>query len=176
MIAEQNESLSQTLLVFAGIALFVGVFIIANTFTMLISQRSREIALMRAVGASRRQVVRSVLVEAALLGLVSSVVGFALGIGIAVGLRAAARRQRRRLPGRPAGHQPRPRAGLARGRRRGDRAGRLAAVPQGGEDRPGGGAQHRRGPPAPRSLVMRNVTRRARSPASAWRSCSTSPR
>ncbi|MFJ3949932.1 ABC transporter permease [Streptomyces sp. Je 1-4] len=88
MIAEQNKSLSQTLLVFAGIALFVGIFIIANTFTMLISQRSREIALMRAIGASRRQVVRSVLTEASLLGLVSSVIGFGLGAGIAVGLRA----------------------------------------------------------------------------------------
>ncbi|WP_407549893.1 ABC transporter permease [Streptomyces sp. Pv4-95] len=88
MVAQQNSALSQTLLAFAGIALFVGVFIIANTFTMLISQRSREIALLRAVGASRRQVVRSVLAEAALLGLVSSLVGFALGTGLAVGLRA----------------------------------------------------------------------------------------
>ncbi|ARF57482.1 ABC transporter permease [Streptomyces gilvosporeus] len=88
MIAEQNSALSKTLLTFAGIALFVGVFIIANTFTMLISQRSREIALLRAVGASRRQVVRSVLAEAALLGLISSAIGFALGAGIAVGLRA----------------------------------------------------------------------------------------
>ncbi|MFI9259987.1 ABC transporter permease [Streptomyces sioyaensis] len=88
MIAQQNSALSQTLLTFAGIALFVGVFIIANTFTMLISQRSREIALLRAVGAARRQVVRSVLAEAALLGLISSVVGFALGLGIAQGLRA----------------------------------------------------------------------------------------
>ncbi|MFJ9405729.1 ABC transporter permease [Streptomyces sp. NPDC101393] len=88
MIAGQNEALSKTLLVFAGIALFIGVFIIANTFTMLISQRSREIALLRAVGASRRQVVRSVLAEAGLLGLLSSVVGLALGTGIAVALRA----------------------------------------------------------------------------------------
>ncbi|MER6309683.1 ABC transporter permease [Streptomyces sp. NPDC001657] len=88
MIAEKNNALSQTLLTFAGIALFVGVFIIANTFTMLISQRSREIALLRAVGASRRQVVRSVLAEAALLGLISSAVGFALGLGLAVSLRA----------------------------------------------------------------------------------------
>ncbi|MFJ5797011.1 ABC transporter permease [Streptomyces decoyicus] len=88
MITEQNKSLSQTLLVFAGIALFVGIFIIANTFTMLISQRSREIALLRAVGASRRQVVRSVLAEAGLLGLVSSVIGLGLGAAIAVGLRA----------------------------------------------------------------------------------------
>ncbi|QTZ94182.1 ABC transporter permease [Streptomyces auratus] len=88
MVTQQNKALSQTLLTFAGIALFVGIFIIANTFTMLISQRSREIALLRAVGASRRQVVRSVLAEASLLGLVSSVVGLALGAGIAVGLRA----------------------------------------------------------------------------------------
>ncbi|MFG2530067.1 ABC transporter permease [Streptomyces sp. NPDC048516] len=87
-VAGQNKALTQTLLTFAGIALFVGVFIIANTFTMLISQRSREIALMRAIGASRRQVVRSVLAEAALLGLISSAVGFTLGIGLAVGLRA----------------------------------------------------------------------------------------
>ncbi|MFC7309466.1 ABC transporter permease [Streptomyces monticola] len=86
-IAENTKSLTKLLLVFAGIALFVGVFIIANTFTMLIAQRSREIALMRAVGASRRQVVRSVLIEAGLLGLIASAVGFALGLGIAAGLR-----------------------------------------------------------------------------------------
>ncbi len=86
-IAKNTQSLTKTLLVFAGIALFVGVFLIANTFTMLIAQRSREIALMRAVGASRRQVVRSVLIEAALLGLVASAAGFALGLGIATVMR-----------------------------------------------------------------------------------------
>ncbi|BDH12255.1 ABC transporter permease [Streptomyces hygroscopicus] len=86
-IAENTQSLTKTLLVFAGIALCVGVFLIANTFTMLIAQRSREIALMRAVGASRRQVVRSVLIEAALLGLVASAAGFALGLGIATVMR-----------------------------------------------------------------------------------------
>ncbi|MEJ8654235.1 FtsX-like permease family protein [Streptomyces sp. MS1.AVA.3] len=86
-IAKNTQSLTKTLLVFAGIALFVGVFLIANTFTMLIAQRSREIALMRAVGASRRQVVRSVLIEAALLGLVASTAGFALGLGIATVMR-----------------------------------------------------------------------------------------
>ncbi|MCX4825964.1 ABC transporter permease [Streptomyces sp. NBC_01142] len=86
-IAENTSSLTKTLLVFAGIALFVGVFIIANTFTMLIAQRSREIALLRAVGATRRQVVRSVLIEAALLGLVASAAGFALGLGIATVMR-----------------------------------------------------------------------------------------
>ncbi|MFE3886712.1 ABC transporter permease [Streptomyces lydicus] len=76
--------LPKLLMVFAGIALFVGAFIIANTFTMLIAQRSREIALMRAVGASRRQAVRSVLAEAALLGLGASAAGFALGIAAAM--------------------------------------------------------------------------------------------
>ncbi|MCK7627658.1 ABC transporter permease [Streptomyces sp. RS10V-4] len=100
-IADQNHALSQTLLTFAGIALFVGVFIIANTFTMLISQRTREIALLRAVGASRRQVVRSVLVEAGLLGLLSSAVGFGLGAGIAVGLRAVLASQGAGFPDGP---------------------------------------------------------------------------
>ncbi|MGW2413750.1 ABC transporter permease [Streptomyces tubercidicus] len=86
-VAEATGSLTKALLGFAGIALFIGAFIIANTFTMLIAQRSREIALMRAVGASRRQVVRSVLVEATLLGLGASVAGFVLGLGIATALR-----------------------------------------------------------------------------------------
>ncbi|WP_367042679.1 FtsX-like permease family protein [Streptomyces sp. Je 1-332] len=86
MIERQTSSMSQVLLIFAGIALFVGIFIIANTFTMLVAQRTKELALMRAVGASRRQVTRSVLIEAFLVGLVAAVTGFALGIGVAVGL------------------------------------------------------------------------------------------
>ncbi|MFI1166267.1 ABC transporter permease [Streptomyces sp. NPDC020801] len=100
-IAENTGFLTKTLLVFAGIALFVGVFLIANTFTMLIAQRSREIALLRAVGASRRQVVGSVLVEAALLGLVSSVGGFALGLGIAAAMRPLLNTTGVVLPGGP---------------------------------------------------------------------------
>jgi putative ABC transport system permease protein len=90
--AEQIEqgmgNLKQVLLGFAGIALFVGIFLISNTFTMLVAQRTKEIALMRAVGASRKQITRSVLAEAALVGLVASAVGFVLGIGLAVGLRS----------------------------------------------------------------------------------------
>ncbi|MFE6162183.1 ABC transporter permease [Streptomyces sp. NPDC056486] len=86
MIERETSSMSQILLLFAGIALFVGIFIIANTFTMLVAQRTKELALMRAVGASRRQVTRSVLIEAFLVGLVAAVTGFALGIGVAVGL------------------------------------------------------------------------------------------
>jgi putative ABC transport system permease protein len=72
--------------VFAGIALFVGSFIIWNTFTMIVTQRSREIALLRAIGATRRQVKRSLQVEAALLGLGASAVGIVLGAGVAQGL------------------------------------------------------------------------------------------
>ncbi|MGY1770910.1 ABC transporter permease [Blastococcus sp. SYSU D00813] len=76
------------LLVFAGVALFVGAFIIVNTFSMLVAQRTRELALLRALGASRAQVTRSVLGEALVLGVLGSTVGLAAGYGIAAGLRA----------------------------------------------------------------------------------------
>ncbi|MGW6573267.1 ABC transporter permease [Streptomyces sp. NPDC054945] len=75
-----DEKLS---LVFAGVALFIGSFLIVNTFTMLVARRTREIALLRAIGATRRQVVRSLLWEAVLLGLAASALGFLLGLGIA---------------------------------------------------------------------------------------------
>ncbi|WP_327392312.1 FtsX-like permease family protein [Streptomyces sp. NBC_01186] len=71
---------------FAGIAFLVGVFLIVNTFSMLVAQRTREIGLMRAIGSSRKQVNRSVLIEALLLGVVGSVLGVAAGVGLAVGL------------------------------------------------------------------------------------------
>ncbi|MGP4010314.1 ABC transporter permease [Streptomyces sp. 4N124] len=87
-IEQGMGSLKQVLLGFAGIALFVGIFLISNTFTMLVAQRTKEIALMRAVGASRKQITRSVLAEAAVVGLVASVIGFVLGVGLAVGLRS----------------------------------------------------------------------------------------
>ncbi|MFF4954439.1 ABC transporter permease [Streptomyces chattanoogensis] len=87
-IAESMDGMKTGLLVFAGIALFVGIFIIANTFTMLVAQRTKELALLRAVGASRRQVTRSVLSEAFLVGAVAAVTGLAAGIGIGAGLRA----------------------------------------------------------------------------------------
>ncbi|MFE9774992.1 ABC transporter permease [Streptomyces sp. NPDC005931] len=88
VIASSMSGLKQGLLVFAGIALFVGTFIIANTFTMLVAQRTRELALMRAVGASRRQVTRSVLIEAFAVGAVAAVAGLVAGIGIGVALRS----------------------------------------------------------------------------------------
>jgi len=79
---------STFLLVFAGIALFVGAFLIFNTFSMLIAQRARELALMRALGASRQQVMRSVLLESVVVGIVSSLIGLGLGVAVAYGLRA----------------------------------------------------------------------------------------
>ncbi|MFD7666513.1 ABC transporter permease [Streptomyces sp. NPDC059788] len=88
MIAKSMDSMKTGLLAFAGIALFVGIFIIANTFTMLVAQRTKELALMRAVGASRRQVTRSVLIEAFVVGAVAAVTGLLAGIGIGAGLRA----------------------------------------------------------------------------------------
>ncbi len=74
------------LLVFAFIALFVGGFTILNTFSITVGQRTRELALLRIVGASRRQVFRSVLGEAAIVGFVSSVIGLGLGVLAAIGL------------------------------------------------------------------------------------------
>ncbi|AZM53696.1 hypothetical protein DMA15_14855 [Streptomyces sp. WAC 01529] len=71
---------------FAGIAFLVGIFLIINTFSMLVAQRTREIGLMRAIGSSRKQVNRSVLIEALLLGVTGSVLGVGAGIGLAVGL------------------------------------------------------------------------------------------
>ncbi|MGJ5755337.1 putative ABC transport system permease protein [Streptomyces puniciscabiei] len=71
---------------FAGIAFLVGIFLIINTFSMLVAQRTREIGLMRAIGSSRKQINRSVLIEALLLGVIGSVLGVGAGVGIAVGL------------------------------------------------------------------------------------------
>ena len=76
------------LLVFAAVALVVGTFLIINTFSILVAQRSRELALLRAMGASRRQVNRSVLSEAFVIGLFGSTVGIGVGYLLALGLKA----------------------------------------------------------------------------------------
>jgi putative ABC transport system permease protein len=78
----------RALLVFAFVALFVGAFLIFNTFAIIVAQRTRELGLLRALGASGRQVTTSVVVEALVVGLVSSAVGFLAGIGIAIALKA----------------------------------------------------------------------------------------
>ncbi|MFI6691831.1 ABC transporter permease [Streptomyces sp. NPDC050433] len=80
------DVMKYAMLGFAGIAFLVGIFLIVNTFSMLVAQRTREIGLMRAIGSSRKQVNRSVLLEAVLLGIVGSVAGVAAGVGLAVGL------------------------------------------------------------------------------------------
>lgn len=74
------------LLVFAGIALLVGSFIIVNTFSILVAQRGRELALLRAIGASRGQITRSVMIEALVVGLVGSTVGLVVGVLLALGI------------------------------------------------------------------------------------------
>ena len=86
-----NQSLSffsTALLVFAFISLFVGGFTIFNTFSITVGQRTRELALLRIVGASRQQVFRSVLAEAVIVGTVASLVGLGLGVVAALGLEA----------------------------------------------------------------------------------------
>jgi putative ABC transport system permease protein len=95
-VADENtnaidQSLSffnDALLVFAFIALFVGAFTIYNTFSIIVGQRTRELALLRTVGASRRQVFGSVLAEAASVGFISSVVGISIGMLAARALKA----------------------------------------------------------------------------------------
>jgi putative ABC transport system permease protein len=94
-VAEQTRQLQDSLqffnyflLGFAAVALFVGTFLIFNTFSMLVAQRTRELALLRAIGASRRQVTRSVLIEAGIVGLVGAALGVLLGIGLGFALKA----------------------------------------------------------------------------------------
>ncbi|MEV6167022.1 ABC transporter permease [Streptomyces sp. NPDC051954] len=87
MISSQFLAVFTTLLlVFSGIALLVATFSIHNTFAIVVAQRTRENALLRALGASRRQVTASTLVEASVVALTASVAGLAGGIGIAAGL------------------------------------------------------------------------------------------
>lgn len=80
-IQEGFGFLSTALLVFAGIAVFVGAFLIFNTFSITVAQRMREFAMLRTLGASSRQVMAAVLIEAALVGLLASVLGIAGGFG-----------------------------------------------------------------------------------------------
>jgi putative ABC transport system permease protein len=87
------------LLAFAGVALFVGGFVIANTLAITVAQRMRELATLRTLGASRRQVLGSVVLEAVVVGLIGSIVGLFLGLAIAVGLKALLTATGFELPG-----------------------------------------------------------------------------
>jgi putative ABC transport system permease protein len=85
-IGEQLGFFTTLLLVFAAIALVVGTFVIYNSFAIIVAQRTRELALLRAIGARRRQVRRAVLIEAVAIGLVGAAVGFMVGLALAWGL------------------------------------------------------------------------------------------
>lgn len=87
-VAEGLNLLSTFLMAFAGVAMFVGAFIIHNTFSIVIAQRTRELALLRAIGASRPQLLRGVLAESLLVGAGASLLGVGAGIGVGVGMRA----------------------------------------------------------------------------------------
>src|SRR5829696_6167932 len=86
---QQGLSVFSTfMLIFALVALFVGGFMIFNTFFITVAQRTRENALMRAVGASKRQILASILLEAAAVGVIASFVGVAAGVAVAAGLKS----------------------------------------------------------------------------------------
>jgi putative ABC transport system permease protein len=114
VINEQTSAISQALgffntalLVFGFIALFVGGFTILNTFSIIVGQRTKELALLRIVGASRRQVFRSVIGEAAVVGLLSSLIGIGLGVLAAIGLEALLKGFGVTLPSGPIAFEPR---------------------------------------------------------------------
>jgi putative ABC transport system permease protein len=85
-ISEFTSFIEYFLLAFAGISLFVGAFVIFNTLSITVAQRTREFATMRTVGASRRQILWSVILEALTVGIIASVIGLFAGLGLAVGL------------------------------------------------------------------------------------------
>ena len=87
-VHENINAFSTFLLIFAGVAMFVGAFIINNTFSIIVSQRTREMAMLRAIGASGRQVKRAVMAEALVVGVLASALGLVAGIGVAKGLEA----------------------------------------------------------------------------------------
>lgn len=97
-MSERVSFISWILLVFGFVALVVGAFIIFNTFSVLVAQRGRELALLRTLGAGRRQVFASVLIEAALIGLVAALIGIGIGLVLAAAVLAALSGLRLDLP------------------------------------------------------------------------------
>ena len=91
-VGEFTKFFRYFLLAFAGIALFVGAFVIFNTFSITVAQRTREFATLRTIGASRRQVLGSVILESLVIGLVASLVGLGLGVLLAEGIQALFKR------------------------------------------------------------------------------------
>ncbi|MDQ1422055.1 MAG: putative transport system permease protein, partial [Acidimicrobiaceae bacterium] len=78
---------STFLLIFAGVAVLVGGFMMFNTFSITVAQRTRENGLLRALGASKRQILASVLIEAFAVGLIASILGIGAGLAVALGLK-----------------------------------------------------------------------------------------
>jgi putative ABC transport system permease protein len=112
--AEQTEQVREglgflrtALLVFAFVALFVGAFVIFNTFNIVVTQRTRELGLLRALGASRRQVFTSVLLESAVIGLIGAAVGLGFGLLLALGLKRGLSATGLELPPTPLEIRPR---------------------------------------------------------------------
>ncbi len=87
-VGEFTKFFRYFLLAFAGIALFVGAFVIFNTFSITVAQRTREFATLRTIGASRRQVLGSIVLESLVIGLLASLLGLALGVLLAEGIQA----------------------------------------------------------------------------------------
>ena len=149
-IQEGLGFLNTFLLVFAAVALFVGAFIIFNTFSILVAQRTRELALMRALGASKGQVTRSVLLEAVVVGGIASAIGLGAGVGVAIGLQALFGAFGAGLPSASPVIELRTVIARVRGRHRHHRGGGADAGAAGGEGAAGGGDAGRgdRGPAA----------------------------
>ncbi|HWD83081.1 MAG TPA: FtsX-like permease family protein, partial [Kribbella sp.] len=91
-------SFGLVLALFAGLALFVGTFLIVNTFAMVVAQRGKELAMLRAIGASRAQVTRTILTESVIIGFIGSTLGLLIGIGVAAGVRLMYQKFNLRIP------------------------------------------------------------------------------
>ena len=111
--ADALAPIRTSLLVFAGVSLLVGGFLIFNTFNITVAQRTREIALLRMLGGSRAQVMRSVLSETLAIGLAASIIGLLVGYLVAKGLERRVRRDRARPRGAPASRSSRARSSSA---------------------------------------------------------------
>ena len=157
------------LLVFGGVAVLVGAFTIFNTLSITVAQRTREFAMLRMVGAARRQVLGSVMIEALALGLGASIIGIAAGFGIAAGLNAVFGALDLSLPAVGHGVRGPHRDRGAAGRHAGDAGRRLPPGAAGDEDR-----SRRRAARQPTRRPASCGSRRAR--CAARRRCSAVPR
>jgi putative ABC transport system permease protein len=97
-IKDSLQFLTIALLAFAAIALFVGSFVIFNVFSITVAQRTREFGMLRTLGASRRQILRTVLIEGLIIGLVGAILGIVVGFGLAAGLSAVLKAVGAELP------------------------------------------------------------------------------